>query len=64
MAGLLLLAWSGMSVAAEGVTIAFRPSWEIALQGLLASIAVGLIAGIAPGWHASRTEIVPALRHA
>lgn len=64
VAGLALLAWTGMSVAAEGVTIAFRPSWEIAFQGLLASIAVGLIAGIAPGWHASRTEIVPALRHA
>lgn len=64
IAGLLLLAWSGMSIAAEGVTIAFRPSWDIALQGLLASIAVGLLAGVAPGWHASRTEIVPALRHA
>jgi putative ABC transport system permease protein len=63
-AGLLFLAWSGMSVAAEGVTIAFRPSWEIALQGLAASLAVGLLAGLAPGWHAARTEIVPALRHA
>lgn len=63
-AGLLLLAWSGMSVAAEGVTIAFRPSWEIALQGLVASLAVGLLAGVAPGWHAARTEIVPALRQA
>lgn len=63
-AGLLFLAWSGMSVAAEGVTIAFRPSWEIALQGLVASLAVGLLAGVAPGWHAARTEIVPALRHA
>ncbi|MEX0642457.1 MAG: ABC transporter permease [Pirellulales bacterium] len=63
-AGLLFLAWSGMSVAAEGVTIGFRPSWEIALQGLVASLAVGLLAGVAPGWHAARTEIVPALRHA
>lgn len=63
-AGLLFLAWSGMSVAAEGVTIAFRPSWEIAVQGLAASLAVGLLAGVAPGWHAARTEIVPALRHA
>lgn len=62
--GLLFLAWSGMSVAAEGVTIAFRPSWEIALQGMIASLAVGLLAGIVPGWHAARTEIVPALRHA
>lgn len=64
VAGLVLLAWTGMSVAAEGVTIAFRPSWDIAIQGLLASLAVGLLAGIVPGWHASKTEIVPALRHA
>lgn len=64
IAGLLLLAWSGMSVAAEGVTIAFRPSWDIAMQGLMASLAVGLLAGLAPGLHAARTEIVPALRHA
>jgi putative ABC transport system permease protein len=63
-AGLLFLAWSGTSVAAEGVTIAFRPSWEVAIQGLVASLAVGLLAGVAPGWQAARTEIVPALRHA
>jgi putative ABC transport system permease protein len=63
-AGVLLLYWTGMSVAAEGVTIAFRPSWEVALQGLAASIGVGLLAGLAPGWNAARTEIVPALRHA
>jgi putative ABC transport system permease protein len=63
-AGLLFLACSGMSVAAERVMIAFRPSWEIARQGLIASLAVGLLAGLAPGWHAARAEIVPALRHA
>jgi putative ABC transport system permease protein len=63
-AGLLFLMWSGMSLAAEGVTIAFRPSWEIALQGLVASLAVGLLAGLAPGWQAAKTEIVPALRQA
>src|SRR3990170_113728 len=56
--GLMFLAWSGMSVAAEGVTIAFRPSFEIALQGMIASLAVGLLAGLAPAWQASRTEIV------
>jgi putative ABC transport system permease protein len=62
--GLLFLAWSGMSVAAEGVTIAFRPSLDIALQGLGASLGVGVLAGLAPGWHAAETQIVPALRHA
>jgi len=60
----LLLSWSGMSVAAEGVTIAFQPSLALALQGVLVAVVVGILAGIAPGWHAARTEIVPALRHA
>jgi hypothetical protein len=26
------------------------------------SAAVGVLAGIAPGWHAAQTQIVPALR--
>ena len=62
--GMLFLAWADMSVAAEGVTIAFRPSWDIALQGAVASLAVGILAGLAPGWHAAQTKIVTALRHA
>jgi putative ABC transport system permease protein len=62
-AGVMLLAWSGMSVAAEGVTIAFRPSCDVAVQGLVASLAVGLLAGVAPGLTAARAAIVPALRH-
>jgi putative ABC transport system permease protein len=59
-----LLAWTGMSVAAEGVTIAFEPSAMLALQGVLVAVVVGVIAGLAPGWQAARTEIVSALRHA
>jgi putative ABC transport system permease protein len=64
LVGLMFLAWSGMSIAAEGVTIAFRPSWSIAVQGLVASLCVGVLAGIAPGFQAARTQIVAALRHA
>ena len=60
----LLLTSTGMSIAAEGVTIAFEPSLTLAVQGILVAIVVGLLAGIAPGWHAAQTEIVPALRHA
>ncbi len=60
----LLLSSAGMSIAAEGVTIAFEPSLTLMVQGITVAIVVGLLAGIAPGWHASRTEIVPALRHA
>ena len=60
----LLLSTSGMSVAAEGVTIAFEPSLALALQGLMVALVVGILAGIAPGWQAARTQIVPALQHA
>lgn len=59
-----LLSSSGMSVAAEGVTIAFQPSFALAIRGVLLAVAVGILAGLAPGWHASRADIVTALRHA
>jgi len=51
-----------LSVGAEAVTIAFQPTWSLALTGLAVSAMVGILAGLAPGWHASRAEIVPALR--
>jgi putative ABC transport system permease protein len=64
VASALLLATTGMAVAAEGVTIAFQPSLGLAIQGIGIAIGVGILAGIAPGLQASRAEIVPALRHA
>jgi len=63
-AGLAMLAWGGFAVGAEGVTIAFKPSADLALTGAAVSVVVGLLAGIAPGWQAARTEIVLALRQA
>jgi putative ABC transport system permease protein len=63
-AGLAMLAWGGFAVGAEGVTIAFKPSGDLALTGAAVSVVVGLLAGIAPGWQAARTEIVLALRQA
>ena len=60
---MVFLSTTGLSVAAEGVTIAFRPSWDLAAQGIIIAFVVGLIAGLAPGWQASRSEIVPALRY-
>jgi putative ABC transport system permease protein len=62
--GVFLLAWAGFSVGTEGVTIAFRPSMSLALFGILVSAVVGVVAGIAPGYLAARTEIVAALRQA
>jgi len=62
--GMVLLLWGGFAVGAEGVTIAFRPSWELAVTGAIVSVVVGILAGIVPGWQASRAQIVTALRQA
>ena len=59
---MLFLSSTGLSVAAEGVTIAFRPSWDLAVQGILIAVVVGLVAGIAPGWQAAQSQIVNALK--
>ncbi len=61
-AGMFLLAWGGFSIGAEGVTIAFQPSFDLAVIGATVCLGVGLLAGIVPGWQAERTEIVLALR--
>jgi len=61
-AAMIVLRVSRLSVGAEAVTIAFQPTWSLALTGLAVSAMVGILAGLAPGWHASRAEIVPALR--
>jgi putative ABC transport system permease protein len=61
-AAMLVLAMSHLSVGAEAVTIAFRPSWSLAATGIIVAAVVGVLAGLAPGWHAARTQIVPALR--
>lgn len=62
--GLAFLTFTDFSVAAEGVSIAFRPSLHLAAIGFVVSLIVGILAGIIPGWQASRTKIVDALQHA
>jgi putative ABC transport system permease protein len=61
-AAMLVLQLSHLSVGAEAVAIAFRPSWSLAATGLVVAAFVGILAGVAPGWHAARTNIVAALR--
>ena len=63
VAALAMLAYSRLSVGTEGVTIAFAPSWTLAATGAAVSLAIGLIAGLAPAWQAARADIVAALRH-
>ena len=61
-AGLAVLYWSGMTIGAEAVTIAFTPSLDLAVTGMLAALVVGVLAGLIPAWQAARADIVPALR--
>jgi putative ABC transport system permease protein len=61
-AAMLALRFSHLSVGAEAVTVAFQPSWSLAVTGVAIAAAVGILAGVAPGWHAARTNIVAALR--
>jgi len=60
---MLMLKISSLSVGAEAVTIAFTPSFQLAVEGIIVSAVAGMLAGIAPAIHAAQTEIVPALRH-
>ncbi len=58
----LFLFTSGLSVGAEAVTIAFVPSVGMMLNGAVAALAIGVLSGIAPAYHAANADIVKALR--
>lgn len=58
---LLALSLGGFAIGAEGVTIAFQPSWRLFGSGILVSVLVGLISGLAPAIQAGTTSIVRAL---
>jgi putative ABC transport system permease protein len=62
-AAVATLAWSGIAVGTEGVTIAFTPSAGLAINGLSVALAVGFLAGLVPAWQAGRAEIVASLRY-
>lgn len=59
---LAALSFGGLAIGAEGVTIAFRPSAELAVSSLTVSLVVGVIAGLFPAIQAGKTPIVSALR--
>ncbi len=59
---LMALAIGGFAIGAEGATIAFRPSVGLAISGMIVSVFVGVVAGIAPAVQAATVPIVDALR--
>ncbi|MCO6459692.1 MAG: ABC transporter permease [Pirellulaceae bacterium] len=58
---LAVLATGGLAIGAEGVTLAFLPSWHLAALGLSVSLGMGLVAGVLPAWQAARAPIVASL---
>lgn len=64
VAGIAVLGLGGFAIGAEGVTIAFRPSFGLAVFAGAVSVSVGLIAGLAPSIQVARLSIVEALRDA
>jgi len=58
-----MLGWGGMAVGAEGVTIAFCPSFQLASTGFLISMFIGVLAGLIPALQAARSSIVNSLNH-
>lgn len=60
----LVLIQSSLSIGAEAVTIAFQPSWHMALTAAATCVGIGLVAGLAPATHAARADIVATLRAA
>ncbi len=61
-AAMFVLQWSGLAVGAEAVTIAFKPSFNLALTGVLVAGLTGLVAGAVPAIQAARTGIITGLR--
>jgi putative ABC transport system permease protein len=61
-AALSMLAYFGLTVGAEGVSVAFTPTLSLALPAIAVALAAGVIAGLVPAWKAARADIVPALR--
>ena len=56
------LHYQGVSIGNEGLVLAFVPSGEVVFRGILASLALGVIAGLYPAWQAGRSSINESLK--
>jgi putative ABC transport system permease protein len=54
--------FGSISLSTEGVTIAMKTTWSVAITGLTLSIAMGVLAGLVPAFQASRRDIVSCFR--
>jgi putative ABC transport system permease protein len=56
------LYYQGVSIGNEGLVLAFVPSGEVVFRGIVASLALGVIAGLYPAWQAGRSSINESLK--
>ncbi len=56
--------WQALTFGNEGLTLAIQSSPAVVVQGLLAALALALLAALYPAWVATRRPIVAALRSA
>jgi ABC-type antimicrobial peptide transport system permease subunit len=56
------LHFNSFSIGNEGLVLAFVPTQEVLLGGVIATIALGLLSGIYPAWRAGGNSISDSLR--
>lgn len=54
--------WGRFSMSVEGVNMPIEAGVDVLLMGLAASMGLGIAAGLAPAWRASRREITSCFR--
>ena len=59
---LTALSFGGFAIGAEAATIAFRPSFGLAISGVGVSLIVGIVAGLLPAIQVATVPIVQALQ--
>ncbi len=65
---LLMLPFNGMQTGTSNqvtfseVVFALRITWGVAIKAVIFALAMGLVGGLAPAWHAARQNILNALR--
>ena len=62
LAGAILTSWGGFSLSVEGLSIHVHAGLGSVLLGLGLSALIGVLAGLAPAWQASRHDIAASFR--
>lgn len=62
LAALGLMAWTKFSLSVDGLSIPIEASWGLLLTGLMVASVLGVVAGLAPAWQASRRPIAQCFR--